>query len=181
MKTKKLLLVASLCGVTLLTAGCSTCPTGTHVKHEQQYKKQKHDKKHEKKETIVFQQNYNASDVDDVHAKMFTRSVRGGTSEMGYIKFKETEDGLKMKVDLIDLRPGKVYTAQIFQCGACNDSMCCDTEAMNIDLPKIQISQSGRLQQSYIIRGLAASQLNNAKLILTRDGGYTAAWGQLNQ
>ena len=79
------------------------------------------------------------------------------------------------------LRPNKVYTAQVYQCGACNDSVCSDTEAMTIDLPQIKSSNGDRLQQSYIIRGLTATQLNNAKIILTRDGGYKAAWGTLNQ
>ena len=180
MKTKTSLILASLCGVTLLTAGCSSsCPTGPHTKYEHQHKK--HDKKQKKAEPVVFQQNYGSNDVNNVHAKMFTRSVNGGTSEMGYIKFNETDDGLKMNVDLIDLRPGKTYTAQVYQCWSCNASVCCNTEAMNIDLPQIKISETGRLQQSYIIRGLTASQLNNAQLVLTRDGGYKAAWGQLNQ
>ena len=179
MKNKTLFLMASLCGVTLLTAGCGTkCPTDPHPNHQEQKMHQKH-KKHP--EPMVFQQKYSGDDVHYVHAKMFTRSVRGGESEMGYIKFKETEDGLKMNVDLIDLRPGKIYTAQIYQCGACNDSMCCDTEAMAVDLPKIQTNTSERLQESYIIRGLTAAQLNNAKLILTRDGGYKAAWGTATQ
>ena len=52
---------------------------------------------------------------------------------------------------------------------------------MAVDLPLLKIDRVGRLQQSYIIRGLTASQLNNAKLVLTRDGGYKAAWGTLKQ
>lgn len=185
MKNKNLFLIASLCGIVFLTAGCTTCPSGAHRHYEQQHKPhEKHQYKHknQKPEPIVFHQNYGADDIDDVHAKMFTRSSRGGESEMGFIKFKETNDGLKMKVDLIDLRPGKTYTAQIYQCETCNeDSICCDTEAMSIDLPQIKTDAPGRLQQSYIIRGLTATQLNNAKLILIRDGGYKAAWGTLNQ
>jgi hypothetical protein len=53
---------------------------------------------------------------------------------------------------------------------------------MSVDLPKLVNSQKGeQLQQSYIIRGLTATQLNNAKIVLTRDGGYQAAWGTLKQ
>jgi hypothetical protein len=100
---------------------------------------------------------------------------------MGTIKFKETDAGLKMNVDLVDLRPGKTYTAHVYQCGACNDSTCCDTAPMAVDLPTLRIDHVGRLQQSYIVRGLTAAQLNNARLILTRDGGYKAAWGTLKQ
>ena len=178
MKNKSLFLVASLCGVTLLTAGCTSCPTSPHDKHHEEHMHKKH-KKHP--EPVVFQQNYAGSDVHNVRAKMYTRSAQGGDAEMGYINFKETENGLKMDVDLIYLRPGKVYTAQIYQCGACNDSVCCDTEAMAIDLPQLKSPNGERLQQSYIVRGLTAAQLNNAKLKLTRDGGYKAAWGTFNK
>ena len=98
---------------------------------------------------------------------------------MGFIYFQETDDGLKMNVDLVYLRPGVSYTALVYQCGACNDSTCCDMSPMNIDLPQIKNGQDNRLQETYIIRGLTAAQLNNAKIILTRDGGYKAAWGTL--
>ena len=175
MKTRPLFLMASLCGITLLTAGCTSCPTGAHHKHHEPKMHKKHP------EPIVFQQNYTGDDIHHVRAKMFTRSAQGGDAEMGYINFKETDNGLKMYVDLMYLRPGKVYTAQVYQCGACNDSMCCDTEAMSIDLPQIKSANGDRLQQSYIVRGLTAAQLNNAKLKLTRDGGYKAAWGTLKQ
>ncbi len=179
MKNKSLFLVASLCGVTLLTAGCSTsCPTGSHDK----YHEQKMHKKHNKNSgTPVFQQTYSGDDVHNVRAKMYTRSNQGGEAEMGFISFNETENGLKMNVDLIHLRPGKIYTAQVYQCGACNDSVCCDTEAMAVELPQIKSSDGERLQQSYIVRGLTAAQLNNAKLKLVRDGGYKAAWGTVKE
>lgn len=186
MKTSKICILASLCGIALMTAGCETCPTHTHHRHQYEqnqkmHKKHHHNKNMQNSETVIFYQTYEDSDIDNVHGKMFTRSSRGGESEMGIIKFKETNDGLKMNVDLIDLRPGKTYTAQIYQCGACNDSTCCDVSPMSVDLPQIKIAKAGRLQKSYIIRGLTATQLNNARLVLTRDGGYKAAWGTLNQ
>lgn len=188
MKHKTLFLLASLCGVTLLTSACTTCPTNTrdHGMYHEQYKKDKMHKKHNKKmhsdAPIVFQQTYSRNDVKKVSANMSTRSNAGGTAEMGTIWFKETNDGLKMNVDLIYLRPNTIYTAQVYQCGACNDNTCCAVEAMSIDLPKLSVSNSGdRLQQTYIVRGLTAAQLNNSKLVLTRDGGYQAAWGTLKQ
>lgn len=192
MKTKTLSLIASIFGVAVLMGGCS-CPNKQHYGHHGGYaqcdKKDHSGCKHHKQnmqpqvsETVVFYQTYKNADIDDVRAKMYTRSSRGGESAMGTIKFKETNAGLKMKVDLIDLRPGKTYTMGIYQCGTCNnDSTCCDTAPMAIDLPTIRINHVGRLEQSYIIRGLTAAQLNNAKLILTRDGGYKAAWGTLKQ
>ena len=191
MKNKTMFLLASVFGVTLLVGGC-TCPN-KHYDHNVTTQCNKHDhtncqhaknKVHKQSqpqidETVIFYQTYSVSDVDDVHAKMFTRSSRGGESAMGTIKFQETNDGLKMNVDLIDLRPGKTYTAHVYQCGACNDSTCCDMSPMAIELPTLRIDKAGRLQKSYIIRGLTAAQLNNARLILTRDGGYKAAWGTL--
>ena len=180
MKPKTLL--TSLCAVTLLTSACTTtCPSSMHHKEQYTEKAQHHKKHHKKHETKVFQQNYTDDDIDNVIANIYTRSVNGGESVMGTIKFKETDNGLKMKIDLVDLRPGKIYTAQIYQCSTCDNGICCATETMNIDLPTIKSDSNGKLQQSYIIRGLTATQLNNAKLILTRDGGYKAAWGTLNQ
>jgi len=182
MKNKKLFLIAPLCGVALLTSGCSTCPTGTHKRHDDAVY-MKHQNKHKKHaQPPVFHQNYGPKDIDKVRAKMFTRSAKGNDTDMGFIQFQETDNGLQMNVDLVYLRPGKIYTAQIYQCGACNDSTCCDISPMNVDLPQIIVQESGdRLQQTYIIRGLTATQLNNAKLVLTRDGGHKAAWGKLKQ
>ena len=180
---KHLFLLTSLCSVCLLTSACTTCPTQTHGNrhdYHEQHKKQKHNK--QGGEPMVFQQNYDASDVTKVKANMSTRSNQGGETEMGTIWFKETPDGLKMVVDLIYLRPNKIYTAEIYQCGACNDNTCCAMEAMSVDLPQLQVTNTGeRLKQSYIVRGLTATQLNNAKLILKRDNGYKAAWGTLKQ
>ena len=187
----KIIMFASVLGAVVILSGC-TCPAKHHphhAPHEQCNKKDHTNCGHNRKnmqqpqitETVVFYQTYDASDVDNVSANIFTRSSRGGESAMGTIKFKETGEGLKMKVDLIDLRPGKTYTAHVYQCGACNDSTCCDMSPMAIDLPTLKINTVGRLQKSYIIRGLTAAQLNNAKLVLTRDGGYKAAWGTLRQ
>lgn len=187
----KIMMFASVIGVAVALSGC-TCPskhTMNHGQHAQCNKKDHSGCKHYKQqtqspqvtETVVFYQTYDVSDVDDVVAKMYTRSSRGGESKMGTIKFKETNEGLHMKTNLVDLRPGVTYTPLIYQCGACNDSTCCDMSPMAIDLPQLRIDHVGRLEKSYIIRGLTAAQLNNAKLVLTRDGGYKAAWGTLKQ
>ena len=185
--TKKLISLAALVGVSVIMAGCS-CPnnkqyahhSGHANRHEMQHRGAK-PQSSQITETVVFYQTYEADDIDSVAAKMYTRSSNGGESKMGTIKFVETNDGLHMKTDLKDLRPGVTYTAQIYQCGACNDSTCCDMSPMAIDLPKLKIDTNSRLQKSYIIRGLTAAQLNNAQLVLTRDGGYKAAWGTLKQ
>ena len=183
MKNKTLFLLTSLCSLCLLTSACTICPNQTyddHGYHNQHQKK--HGKKMHNSEPIIFQQDYKGSDIKNVKAKMNTRSSNGGDTEMGTIWFTETPDGLKMMVDLVYLRPNKTYTAEIYQCGACNDNTCCAMEAMSVDLPQLKVNNADeRLKQSYIVRGLTATQLNNAKLILTRDGGYKAAWGTLKQ
>ncbi len=174
---KKLLVVSSVLGMAVLLSGCTgMCGNKQHMH------KQKMHHKAQPTETVVFYQTYEEADVNNVKAKMFTRSSRGGESKMGYIKFVETDAGLKMKTDLKDLRPGVTYTAKIYQCGSCNnDSMCCDNYPMNINLPQLRIDHAGRLEESFIVRGLTAEQLNNAKLYLERDGGYKAAWGTLEK
>ena len=172
MTKTSLFLMSSLCGIALLTAGCTTCPTGTHKYHNEQKMQGKHHQKHQDKSNL---KKYDES----VHAKMYTKSSRGGESEMGFIKFNETDDGLNMTVDLVDLRPGKVHSAQVYQCSACDNGVCCAAEAMSVDLPQIKTHKKGRLQESYKVQGLTATQLSNAKLILTRDGGHKAAWGKL--
>lgn len=120
-------------------------------------------------------------DVPVVKAKMYTRSSRGGTSEMGSIKFMRGENGVKMMVDLIDLRPGKDYTVKIYPCGNCSDYSCCASKCMNVSLPMLSIDEPGRLTQTYDIRGIKCRDLDNAKIVLLRDGGYKAAWGRLHQ
>ena len=185
MQNKSLFIIASFFGVAILMCGCS-CPNKQHYGHRGHYAGQCNKKDHrgcgpQVSETVVFYQTYENADIESVHAKMYTRSSRGGESPMGTIKFKETDAGLKMKVDLIDLRPGKTYTAHVYQCGKCNDWSCCNKTPMTVDLPNLRIDHVGRLEQSYIIRGLTAAQLNNGKLVLTRDGGYKAAWGSLKQ
>ena len=182
MKHTTLFLLTSVCSACLLTSACTMCPTHTHDNYGYHEQHKKPGKKKYDSQPIIFQQNYTGSDVKKVKANMATRSNKGGEAEMGTIWFKETNDGLKMVVDLVYLRPNKTYTAEIYQCGACNDNTCCAMEAMSVDLPQLQVKNNGeRLKQSYIVRGLTATQLNNAKLILTRDGGYKAAWGTLKQ
>lgn len=169
---KKMFMFTSvLCAAAILSGCAANCG---HKKHKAQPKPQN-------QEMVVFYQTYENADVSRVVAKMYTRSSRGGESRMGHIKFAETDAGLKMEVDLKDLRPNVTYTVKLYQCGNCNDSTCCDQNSMPISLPQLRINHAGRLEESFIVRGLTASQLNNAKIYLERDGGYKAAWGKLEK
>ena len=172
---KKTVMLASVLGVAVMLSACTMGCGRKPVRHVQRVKSQP-------VENVVFYQTYEDADVSRVHAKMYTRSSRGGESKMGYIKFYETDAGLKMEVDLKDLRPGVVYNVRLKQCGSCNNnSMCCDKSYMGVNLPNLSIDHAGRLEESFIIRGLTAEQLNNAKIYLLRDGGYQAAWGTLEK
>lgn len=164
MTSKTLFLLASLCSVCFLTSACST-------KHEKMYNHHGYPEQHHK-----------GKEHKKMKAKMMTNSSNGGLTEMGSIWFKETPDGLKMMADLVYLRPNKSYTIELYQCGACKDDTCCAMEAMSVDLPQLQVSTQGeRLKQSYDVPNLNASQLHNAKIVLTRDNGQRAAWGKLKK
>ena len=172
---KQMLVLSSMLGVVVLLSGCAGCGN-------KQRTAPKPAPQQTTSETVVFYQTYEESDVNHVHAKMYTHSSPGGESRMGDIKFWETDAGLKMEVDLKDLRPGKVYTVRIHQCGSCNNnSMCCDKSPMPVNLPTLSSQSGGKLKESFIIRGLTAEQLNNAKIYLERDGGYKAGWGTLEK
>lgn len=165
----------------LILAGCSGGCGGAHhhdaPKHHMTHHKSQPQEVvvYEATETIVAE----VPATNIMKANMFTRSSRGGTSEMGYIKFAQGENGTKMMVDLIDLRPGKDYVVKIYPCGNCADSSCCASKCMNVKLPMIGIDEPGRLTKTYNVRGLDSANLQNAKIVLSRDGGYKAAWGRI--
>lgn len=169
----KLAMLSSIMGVAILLGAC-TCET-SKKSHHARPKPAKHD--------VVYYQTYEDADINRVYAKMYTHSSSGGESRMGSIKFTETDAGLKMAVDLKDLRPGVNYTVRVYQCGTCNNGSptCCDNSPMPITLPTIMCQSGGKLEEEFIIRGLTAAQLNNAKIYLERNGGYKAGWGKLEQ
>ena len=178
---KKTFVFASMLGAAVLLSGCMTCPQKKH--HHQKMKNISYAQPVEviESDTIVVYQTHENVDVDSVYAKMYTRSSHGGESKMGHIKFHETDNGLKMVVDLKDMRPNVPYTVKLYQCGNCyNDAKCCNkSHAMNVQLPLLETGVSGHLNQTYMIQGVSAAQLNGANIYLERDGGYKAGWGKL--
>ena len=123
---KKTGVLASVLGVATLLAGCSGCPEKRH--HVKQVSKAQYVQPIEmiESDTIVVYQTYEDADVNHVYAKMYTHSSHGGESKMGHIKFRDTDNGLKMEVDLKDLRAGVPYTMRLYQCQSCNnDAKCC--------------------------------------------------------
>lgn len=178
--TQKIMLVASILGAVALLAGCAMeCP-GKKMHPKKMHRAQPVEVV-EEMDAIVVYQTYENADVNSVYAKMYTHSSRGGESKMGHIKFKDTDNGLKMMVDLKDMRPGVRYNLVVYQCNSCyNDARCCDaSKHIDMNLPMLQTGESGRLNQTYMIQGVSAAQLNGANIYLERDGGYKAGWGKL--
>lgn len=159
-----------------LLAACS-CQVPVHSHHH----KMKHHQVPAQEVVVMETETVVAAEVienNTMKAKMYTRSSQGGTSDMGYIKFMQTDNGTKMAVNLKDLRPGKAYTVKIYPCAEnCQGNGCCSTQCMKATLPMLMIDEPGKLKQTYNIRGINWDNMNNAKVVLTRDGGYKAAWG----
>ncbi len=180
---KKTCVAASVLGAVALLAGCSSCPTKKHHAHKMQSAQYAQPIEVIESDTILVYQPHEDAKVKHVYAKMYTHSSRGGESKMGHIKFRDTDNGLKMEVDLKDMRPNVPYTVRLYQCGNCyNDAKCCNnSRMMNVKLPMLETGHTGRLEQSYMIQGLNAAQLNGANIYLERDGGYKAGWGKLEK
>jgi len=179
---KKLLTFSIAFGAAIVLAGCGG-GCGEHQHHHGKHHSMQH---HAQPQEVIMYEEVDVVEMQPIanpvmKAKMHTRSSRGGTSEMGYIKFMRGENGVKMMVDLIDLRPGKDYTVKIYPCGNCNDYSCCAKQCMNLKLPMLSIDEPGRLTQSFDIKGVTCRELNNAKIVLSRDGGHKAAWGRIHQ
>ena len=179
---KKITTLTFAFGTLLLLAACGGGCGGGHPEHMRQHRGA-HNRPDYQGEVIM----YEAEAVEVIapqqmpmmKAKMHTRNGQGGTSEMGYIKFAPAENGVAMMVDVTDLRPGKDYVVKIYPCGNCDDSSCCADKCMNIKLPVLAIDAPGRLTQTFNIQGVNCADLNNAKIVLMRDGGYKAAWGRI--
>lgn len=180
--TNKILLLASLLGAVFVLSGCMMeCPGKRH--HHKQMDRMQPVEVIEETDAIVVYQVYENTDVNSVYAKMYTHSSRGGESKMGHIKFKDTDGGVKMMVDLKDMRPAVKYNLRLYQCESChNDVKCCNaSKRFNIKFPMLQAGKSGRINQTYMIQGVSAAQLNGANVYLERDGGYRAGWGKLDK
>ena len=181
---KKTVVFASVLGAAVLLSGCMMgCPNKKAMHHQKQPARYAQPVEVVESDTIVVYQTYENADVNHLYAKMYTHSSRGGESKMGHIKFRETDNGLKMEVDLKDMRAGVPYTIKMYQCASCyNDAKCCNnSKLLNVKLPTLQTGDSGRLNQTYMIQGLNAAQLDGANIYLERDGGYKAGWCKLEK
>ncbi len=180
---KKMFVGVSALAAVVLLSGCSGCPTKKHHNKKMVHYAQPQAVEVVETDAVVFYQVPENMHTDNLYAKMYTHSSHGGESKMGYIKFHQTDNGLKMKVDLKDMRPGVQYHVKLYQCGSChNDAKCCtNAKKLSMDMPMLQTGKSGRLEQTYMLQGVTASQLQGANIYLERDGGYKAGWGKLEK
>ncbi len=162
-------LFASIMAVVAMLSGCMMCPAKNH-----------HGKHQPKPDMISYQYNRAENDDNMVKATIYTRSRHGGDCDMGYIKFKNTDNGMKMYANLTDMRPGVDYTVRVHMCSPCGDgNMCCDKTGTTMNLPMLRAGDSRKLETSQMVPNMRAEQLKNAQIYLQRDGGYNAAWGTL--
>ncbi len=179
---KKVSTVTLTLAATALLAACSNTCGGHHrmdtaKKHHRDYGTHQPVMVYEAEAVEVVEMQPMAR--QGMKAQMYTRNGTGGTSPMGYVKFKQDDGCVKMMVDLTDLRPGKDYKMKIYQCGDCGDFNCCESRGMDLNLPTVSVSEPGRFTKTYKINDLDCSDLKNAKVVLTRDGGYQASWGRV--
>ncbi len=179
MKTilKKLTTFALSFGVIAFLAGCAENNSVQHHKKHHRH----HAAPEQEMVMVEMSETVTAEMVEPnvMKAKMYTKNGKGEKSEMGCIKFIATDNGIKMVVDLTDLRPGKDYTVKIYKCATCDAKNCCDTKCLDVNLPILSVDTYGRLTKSFDVSGIDWNDLNNAKIVLSRDGGYKASWGRV--
>ena len=172
----KFIKLASILAVVFAFAGCaSECP---HKKHhdcpncEMSEHKKNHDyKKYDKKS-------------NKLHTKMYSRNKQGGVSEIGYIKFYDTDNGVKMLVNVDNLRDDVDYRVKIYQCNdskCTNPDTCCMESSMSMEMPLTRKDKNNSmLQETFFISNVNTKQLQGATVFFERDSGYRAAWGFLD-
>ena len=172
---KKLVKFIAIFGTVFTMAACTTtsnCPR--HQKHNDTVCAQcgKTDCNHKK---------YKQKNANKKYSKMYTRNNMGQASEIGYVKFYDIPQGVKMVVNVDKLRNGVDYTTKIYQCtdAKCtNPDTCCMSTTMAVEMPLARSNKSNpMLQETFIIKNVNTDQLEGATIFFERDNGYRAAWG----
>lgn len=111
-----------------------------------------------KQQDVKYTQTHVKDDVTHTSARM--HQVYGDQDRMGEIKFKETDAGLKMTVDLYDTRPGVEYKLQTYDMyGSKRD----------LNMPMVKANAKGKIEETFLVRGLSAGELKNGKIALIRN------------
>ena len=172
---KKFIKLLSACAFVLAVTGCTTNDCSYKQQHHQEMQTHCNSKtctnkthKHSKK----------------LHSKMYTRNNHNEASEIGYVKFYDIDNGVKMVVNVDKLRNGVDYTTKIYQCqdARCtNPDTCCMETTMALEMPLTRKDKNNPvLQETFIINNVNSDQLQGATIFFERDNGYRAAWGFLN-
>ena len=172
---KKLITLISTCALVLTFAGCTTSNDNQYAQNNQEMRSQC--KKHDCKNKMHKHSN-------KVHSKIYTRNNQGQPSEIGYVKFYDADNGVKMIVNVDKLRDGVDYTTKIYQCtdAKCtNPDTCCMETTMAFEMPLTRQNKNNPvLQETFFIDNMTTGQLEGATIFFERDNGYRAAWGFLN-
>lgn len=176
---KKLIKLLSVCAITFAIAGCTCTQQPDHpYKHKNQNYQEmsQHEKPNYK--------NKQHQRRTKMHSKMYTRNNHGEATEIGYVKFYDVNDGVKMVVNVDKLRNGIDYTTKIYQCkdAKCtNPDTCCTETYMALEMPLTRKNKNNpKLQETFFINNVNTGQLQGATIFFERDNGYRAAWGFLD-
>ena len=174
---KKLIKIIAVLGVVITMSACTT-------DNDCQYK----NKQYNNETTCPYcgQQNCNhkmhhKNKANKKFSKMYTRNNHGEASEIGYVKFYDAGQNVKMVVNVDKLRNGVDYTTKIYQCSdpkCTNPDTCCMETTMSLEMPLTRKNKnSPMLQETFIIENVNTNQLEGATIFFERDNGYRAAWG----
>lgn len=169
---KNIIKIISALAVIATVSGCTnTTECDQHKKyHDKNYQEMSHNnhKKHRNK----------------LHSKMYTRNNQGNATEIGYVKFYDVADGVKMVVNVDKLRNDIDYTTKIYQCtdAKCmNPDTCCMETTMSLEMPLTRKDKKNpMLQETFFIQNVNTNQLQGATVFFERGNGYRAAWGFLD-
>ena len=143
-------------------------------------------------EGITYVQTHQDDNVTRVFARITAKGE--GKERMGRIRFTEKDSGLQMRVRLKDVKPNTEYKLCVYEMTNCDmkaikkgdksAKQSCEKEKMDLNLPRLQSDKDGNIQSSFMINGLAATQLANTKITVVREtsGEKTVVgWGMLKQ
>ena len=174
---KKFIKIISALALVFTIAGCATNDYGHKRHNDNEFQEQS---TQYNKKNCQHKKYYN-NRSDKMYSKMYTRNNHGEASEIGYVKFYDIDQGVKMVVNVDHLRDGVDYTTKIYQCNdarCTNPDTCCRETTMALEMPLTRKNKMNpKLQETFIINNVNAKQLQGATIFFERDRGYRAAWG----
>ena len=154
---KKLSLLAAILAVTAMLASCGGSSADKSGSMEHTQKQQ---------------------EVHHVSARIFQKGAK--KTELGTIKFVEREqgDGLRMQVNLTEVRPNATYLVYLYELRACpmNPDAAVEKTRMTIELPNLNSDARGRVISNFVMKGMTIDEVEDTKIVLVRrnpGGGET--------